>query len=212
MWPCALIFLLFFCILPIIFVIFVLPRHPLNLGFTIYVFSWWKNNFLCTLLMFEPPLNLPLLTENTEELLLNGCADFPDKHTSVREGRQGLSEHEPSKIYLYLFILLLRRLHHQSRRQRLRKGFPFMCCRGCRAIQASTRTKDGQLPAINHIIAISISFAWLNLLLIAIRGSCYHIFLKCELVITFILSTITSVQGAVCVHSPQAHTLWWRIN
>lgn len=137
---------------------------------------------------------------------------------SVRDSRQGLSKHEPNNFFV--FIYSSRRLHHQSRRQRLHSLGSFLSCAAGGAElfrHKETRTKNGQLPAIHRIIAICISFEWLISCWSSLKkknpaSSCYHIFLKCELVITLISSTITSVQGAVCVHSPQAHTLWWRIN
>lgn len=222
MRPCVLIFLLFFCLLP---VIFVPPRHPLNLGLTVYVFSCWKNNCLCSLLMFEPPSYLLLWMANLEDLLINGCTDFPDKRTCDRRlylrvcrGQQTRPFRTQTKQWLLYIHLFIEKAPPSEHRQRLHSVRSFLsCAAGCvELFRHKTRTKDGQIPAIDHIIAICISFAWLISCCSSLKKNSQfllsHIYHKCELVITFISSTITFVQGAVCVHSPQAHPLWWRIN
>lgn len=183
---------------------------------TIYVLSWWKNHFLRSWLRFEPPSYLPIWIANIGDLLINGCADFPDKRTCDRrlylpvcQGQQT----RPFRTEQWLIFISFFIYCEDFTIKATDKGLS--CAAGGAELfrHKETRTKDGQLPAIDHIIEICISFAWLNLLLILIKKkTTYHIFLKCELVITFISSTIISVQGAVCVHSPQAHTLWWRIN
>lgn len=81
---------------------------------------------------------------------------------SVRDSRQGLSKHEPNNFFV--FIYSSRRLHHQSRRQRLHSLGSFLSCAAGGAElfrHKETRTKNGQLPAIHRIIAICISFEWL---------------------------------------------------